>query len=453
MISFETRAYRLTQNRTGFTIVELIVVIAVLGILAAIVVISYNGSLDSTAKTAIRSDLQATAAALEQERTYSNEYPDAASDLNNGKGITTSEGVELTYKRRATSYCLEGASVRPGAGAFHIDSSDSGKLLDGPCLLIVSTLAGSGTAGFADGLRTTAQFAGPHGLVIAIDGTVYVADRDNHRIRMISPSGIVSTLAGSGVAGFADGFGSSAQFNNPIGIAIDKNGDLYVADETNHRIRKVTRAGLVSTIAGSVAGFIEGPSANARFRTPRGVAVTDNGTLYVSDFSNNRIRIISPSGIVSTLAGSDEGNINGTGSSARFNRPWGMSIGPNGDIFVADSGNSTIRRVTPAGQVTTYAGTVSGFADGAASSAQFSSIHDLVAAPDGSLYIADTYNFRIRKISTSGLVTTYAGTNSPGLIDGQPGNANFGETHGLGIDRFGGLYVGDYTNFVVRKIE
>jgi len=442
------------REERGFTIVELLIVIVVIAILASIIFLGYRGVQNRAVDVSIKSDLQGGATELERVSVNKQEYPLTGAELNNGSGFVTSKDVNLTYKRRLASYCLEGSSDRAGSAIFHIDSADPNKILDGPCVLVVSTLAGSGTSGYANGFRTSAQFKGPHGLAIGSDNTIYVADHEDHRIRVISPSGVVSTLAGTGVAGYSDGPGATAKFRNPMGIAVDKGGNVYVADEANHRIRKITPGGMVSTFAGSTAGFADGTGAAAQFNYPRGIVVTDNGTLYVSDFNNDRIRIVSPSGVVSTLAGSSvEGSLDGMGSDAQFNGPWGLSMGPTGDLFVADSINARIRRVTLAGNVTTYAGTVYGFEDGPVSTARFSTIHDVAVAIDGTVYVADTLNHRIRKISTAGMVSTYAGTDFVGLIDGDLAAASFGETHGLAVDKYGGLYVGELYNYVVRKIE
>ena len=217
-----------------------------------------------------------------------------------------------------------------------------------PNLGNVTTLAGNGTRGFADGPGNTAQFNDPTGVAVAAGGTVYVADLSNHRIRAINPTtGQVTTLAG-GTPGFADGTGDTAQFDFSFGVAVAQNGTVYVADSNRIRaINPTTR--VVTTLAGSgTDGFADGPGTTAQFGSPYGVAVAAGGTVYVADVSNNRIRAINPTtSRVSTLAGSGtEGFADGTGTNAQFNRPYGVAVAPNGTIYVADTDNHRIRKIT-----------------------------------------------------------------------------------------------------------
>ncbi len=202
-------------------------------------------------------------------------------------------------------------------------------------VVTVSTLAGSGTSGYTDGTGTSAQFKNPYGVAVDGAGNVYVADRYNHRIRKITTSGVVSTLAGSS-QGYTDGTGTSAQFYNPTGVAVDGAGNVYVADLSNHRIRKITTSGVVSTLAGSTSGYADGTGTSAQFNNPSGVAVDGAGNVYVADLSNHRIRKITALGVVSTLAGSTYGYADGTGTSASFDKPYGVAVDGAGNVYVAD---------------------------------------------------------------------------------------------------------------------
>jgi sugar lactone lactonase YvrE len=266
----------------------------------------------------------------------------------------------------------------------------------------VTTLAGS-TQGFDDGPFSSAKFFKPSGTVFDGSGVTYVSDSDNHRIRKISLIGNVSTLAGNGSPGFNDGVGTSASFYYPSGIAIDSNGDfLFVADQDNHLIRKIsTASGAVYTIAGSGSGFSDGIGTNAQFSSPYGVASDILGNLYIADRDNHRIRkITSSTYLVSTLAGgSSSGSADGFGTNARFNSPSGLAVDASGNVFVADSGNHRIRKVTPLGNVTTVAGRSQGFNDDTGTNALFNYPLGIVVDAAGTIFVSDTNNQRIRKIT------------------------------------------------------
>jgi sugar lactone lactonase YvrE len=209
----------------------------------------------------------------------------------------------------------------------------------------VSTFAGSAAAGFADGNADTARFRGENSIVADAQGNVYVADAQNNRIRKISVSGKVSTIAGSDSAGFRDGQGEQALFNFPKGIAIDMQGNLFIADGANFRIRKITPSGQVSTIAGGdKQGSTDGDAGIARFEFPNDIVTDREGDLFVLDLS--RIRKISPEGMVSTIAGSTDGYVDGDGASAKFYTPYGIGIDSQGNIWVADTNNNRIRKIS-----------------------------------------------------------------------------------------------------------
>jgi len=315
----------------------------------------------------------------------------------------------------------------------------------------VYTFAGS-TQGFADGTDSAAQFFGPSGIAVDIAGNIYVADDDNHSIRKITTSGVVSTLAGNGTPGFADGTGTSAQFNSPLGVALDVAGNIYVADGDNNRIRKITPAGVVSTFAGSgIYGFADGPGATARFSDVYGLTVDADGNVFVADTFNHRIRKITASGVVTTLAGSTQGFADGSGTVAKFNNPIGVAVDPTGTVFITDSGNSLIRKITASGVVTTLAGSIHGFADGPATEAQFFNPCGLYINSAGTIFVGDSRNNRIREITPDGIVSTFAGS-IPGTNDGAVSMAQFYMPWGLAVDGAGTMFVTDRGNNRIRKI-
>jgi hypothetical protein len=278
----------------------------------------------------------------------------------------------------------------------------------------VTLVAGSaGLSGSSNGTGSAARFNQPGALVAAADGTLSVSDTANDLIRSVTVSGVVATLAGSaGNPGSSDGTGASARFSSPIGIAQDASGLLWVADSLNHTIRKITTGGVVTTFAGSagVAGSADGTGSGAQFNHPAGLAVDSSGNVYVADAANNTIRKISSTGVVTTLAGlaGSSGTQDGTGSGARFNNPGGLAVDSSGELYLADTGNSTIRKITASGVVTTIAGLpgISGLMDGTGGYAWFDQPEGLTLGTDGNLYVADTGNAMIRKVTLAGAVTT-----------------------------------------------
>jgi streptogramin lyase len=306
----------------------------------------------------------------------------------------------------------------------------------------VSTVAGSGNNAFADGQGTSASFSFPYGVAVDPNGNAYVGDSTNYRIRKITASGNVTTLAGSSWA-FADGQGTAAKFKTPYGVAVDKNANVYVADFGNCRIRKITPNGNVTTLAGSgVAGNADGQGTAASFSYPIGVAVDTNGNVYVADYGNHRIRKITASGNVTTLAGSGTaGYANGQGTAASFNAPTGIAVDTNGNVYVGDQSNNRIRKITPSGNVSTLAGSGNyAFADGQGAVASFSSPAGVAVDASGNLYVADYGNNRIRKITPSGTVTTV-------------GEASFNAPAGVAVAANGNLYVADMYNHKIQKIN
>lgn len=321
--------------------------------------------------------------------------------------------------------------------------------------MTVTTFAGSTTAGSTDATGTSASFSSPQGVVVDASGNVYVADTNNNKIRKISSSGVVTTFAGSGLTGSTDGIGTAASFNRPMGLAIDASGNLFVADGTNCKIRKITSSGVVTTLAGSGSvGSADGTGTAASFYLPTGVAVDASGNVYVADMYNHKIRKITAAGVVTTLAGiGSSGDVDGAGTVAKFTMPTGVAVDASGNIYVADSGTYKIRKITPAGVVSTFAGTGSpGSADGTGTAASFNYPFGVVLDGSGNLYISDQYNHKVRKITSAGVVTTLAGTGSAGSVDGTGATASFNLNAGIAIDSNSALYLADKNNHKIRKI-
>ncbi|MES2410232.1 MAG: T9SS type A sorting domain-containing protein [Bacteroidota bacterium] len=316
----------------------------------------------------------------------------------------------------------------------------------------VTTFAGS-TQGYTDGAGSAAQFHLPYGVATDAAGNVYVGDQNNHKIRKITPTGVVTTFAGS-TQGSDDGIVTVAKFNNPHGVATDAAGNVYVADLLNHRIRKITPSGVVSTFAGSSQGYADGPGASARFYSPTGVATDGSGNVYVADYNNNKIRKITSAGVVSTLAGSIYGFAEGTGASAQFRNPTGVATDALGNVYVADYYNDRIRKITPAGVVTTLAGSgpALGSSDGIGEAAKFYRPIALTTDETGNVYVSDTLGQKIRKVTPTGVVTTLAGNGSSGSTDGPGTTAKFNHPIGIATDAAGNIYIADATNHRIRKI-
>ncbi len=321
--------------------------------------------------------------------------------------------------------------------------------------VLVGTLAGSGLTGSTDGTGTAASFSSPRGIAVDAAGTVFVADGGDHVIRAITQGGVVTTLAGlAGSAGTADGTGAAARFNSPRGLAIDAAGNLYVADTGNRLIRKVTPAGAVTTYAGSGAsGSADGPALSASFVTPRGIAVDGSGVVYVADQNALSIRRIAVDGTVSTLAGSGGSEpLDGTGTAAGFAGPTDLTIGPDGNLYLADNGAGRIRRITPAGVVTTVSGSAAGTTDGRGANAQHDGPVGIVADPSGTLSVADQSGNRLRRVSAAGDVVTIAGATGAGYADGTGSVAMFDQPTGLARAANGDLYLADQGNRRIRQI-
>ena len=309
------------------------------------------------------------------------------------------------------------------------------------------------SAGYYTGYDPAAVLNYPYGIVCDESGNIYVADASNNQIKKITPAGVISVFAGSGMLGSADGPGSSASFARPWGLAIDDKGNIYVADAGNNKIREITPAGKVSTIAGNGAkGADDGVGQAATFNNPADVAVDASGDIYVVDSDNNLIRKISPDGAVSTFAGNGQlSSADGAGANAGFYNPHGITIDRAGIIYIAD-GNNRIRRISPGAVVTTYAGSGSDNKDGTGLNASFYFPLGIAVDALGNLYIADTGNNEIRKITAGAIVTTFAGSGLIGSADGKGKNAAFNAPTRIATDQAGNLYVTEAPGNKIRKI-
>ncbi|MFO1497894.1 MAG: hypothetical protein U1G07_05785 [Verrucomicrobiota bacterium] len=328
---------------------------------------------------------------------------------------------------------------------------------------VVTTLVlTGGLYGSAEGTGINARFNGPSSVAVDSAKNVYVADQINHTIRKVTSAGEVTTLAGlAGDGGSADGTGNEARFLNPSGVAVDSTGAVYVADTWNCTIRKVTPAGVVTTLAGQpgVPGFEDGTNSQARFFNPQGVAVDKADNLYVADTVGYTIRKVTPVGanwVVTTLAGRFDryGSRDGTGTNAVFNLPTGVAVDSTGNVYVADSLNHLIRKVTPAGVVTTFAGGAGlvGSVDGTGTAARFYSPTGVAVDNADNVYVADSYNNTIRKVSPARVVTTLGGMpGNIGTANGTGSTARFSNPAGLAVDGDGDVYVADFYFNTIRK--
>jgi sugar lactone lactonase YvrE len=311
---------------------------------------------------------------------------------------------------------------------------------------VVTTLGGAASP-FGNAGGNSRSFRSPTGIAVDAGANIYVANCYGPAIQKIAPAGTVTNILGPGpVIDIATGITSEA--GHCGAIAIDSRGNVYVAEEKSGRIRKVTPAGVVSTLGGPLG---------VRFSDPSGIAVDDRGNVFVADTASHTIRKITPSGIVSTLAGNAGigGSADGTGGAARFSFPRGIAVDAQGNVYVADTMNRTIRKITPAGVVTTLAGSpgLDGNADGTGAAARFNRPRGIAVDRNGTIYVADTNNHIIRKITAAGLVTTLAG--SPGLhgdADGTGSAARFRSPNAVAIDGRGNVYVADTDNNMIRRI-
>lgn len=312
-----------------------------------------------------------------------------------------------------------------------------------------------GSSGVTDS-AASALFSSPADVAVDVAGNLYVADYWNNRIQKVTAMGVISTLAGTGNAGAINGIGKLASFNRPSGVAVDGSGNIFVADAGNNLVRKITPDGTVSTLAGTVAAVDTSNTVTSQplFSSPSGVAVDASGNVYVADAGNNRICVISPSGVTRTLAGKGSaGSDDGPGSSATFNNPSGVAVDISGNVYVADLLNNVIRKVGPDGTTSTIAGNGDiGSKDGIDTAVRFYFPSSLAVDASGNVYVTDDINNLIRKIAPDGTVTTLAGSGRAGAQNGTGIMASFNDPSGITVDAFDNLYVADANNNLIRKI-
>jgi uncharacterized repeat protein (TIGR01451 family) len=368
---------------------------------------------------------------------------------------------------------------------------------------MITTVAGNGTCCYSGdgGLAIAAQLCNPRAVVLDGTGNLYIADMCNHRIRKVAPNGTITTVAGNGSGGYT-GEGAVAanqQLNEPYGVTLDALGSLYIADYGNQRIRKVSTAGAISTVAGGNTGD-GGPAPFAGLNEPTGVSPDDAGNVYVADAANHRVRKIAANGEISTVAGTgipgysgdgglasnaqlsspqgvladnagnlfvaDSGNnrvrkVSSDGSIqtiAQLNNPWALALDQSGNLYSADAGSHTVSKIAPNGTITTVAGTgLSGFSGdaGPATLAQLNSPRGVAVDSAGVLYISDTFNFRVRRVASSGTISTVAGNGSYGYSgDGGPAtSAELSAPFGLALDSAWNLYVADNNSLRIRQVS
>ena len=332
---------------------------------------------------------------------------------------------------------------------------------------MISTIAGDSLTGYnGDNIAATAaELSEPIGIAVDASSNLYICDRFNNRLRKVNSSGIITTIAGTGTAGYNgdNGPATDAEIKDPYGIALDASGNVYFSDNGNNRIRKISATGIITTVAGNgTRGYNEDgiPATAAELSDPSGLAFDAGGNLYVADFSNYRIRKIDTAGIISTIAGTGTAGYNGeniAATSAELSNPSGLAIDAIGNIYIVDYSNSRIRKVNTSGFIATIAGNGTGGYSGDNFAATSAELRPLGIAVDGSgnVYIGDANNDAVRKINSSGIITTIAGTGVGGF-SGDGGPANMAQLHGpvgVAIDNEGSMYIGDAANNRIRYIR
>ena len=354
-----------------------------------------------------------------------------------------------------------------GNGNLYITDTENHRIRRIDDTGVITTIAGTGEESYGgdNGPAVAARLDFPAAVVVDVAGNLYIVDSGNHRIRRVDSTGMITTIAGNGELGFSGDGGPAvaAHLLYPTGIAVDGAGNLYVADTDNHRIRRINSSGTITTIAGTGEqgfGGDNGPAVEAQLAGPQGMAVDGAGNLYVADNGNSRIRRIDDTGVITTIAGIGGSGFSGDGGpavAAQLNLPQGVAVDGTGNLYIADTDNHRIRQVVLSGTITTIAGTGgSGFSGdgGPAAVAQLNSPSGVAVDGAGNLYIADTENHRIRRIDSSGTIATVAGTGMGFSGDGgRAGTAQLRFPQGLTMDSAGNLYIADQGNVRIRRVD
>ena len=352
-----------------------------------------------------------------------------------------------------------------GAGNLYIADNDNHRIRKVDSSGVITTFAGTGERGFGGdgGPATQARLYHPNGVATDGAGNLYITDYYNNRIRKVDSSGVISTVAGTGAQGFGGDGGPAVQarLHIPRDVALDATGNFYIADEYNYRIRKVDSSGVITTVAGTGAqgfGGDGGPAVQARLHIPRDVALDATGNFYIADEYNYRIRKVDSSGVITTFAGSAERGDGGPATAALLAAPTGVAADRAGNLYIADKDNHRIRKVDSSRVITTIVGSGErGFGGdgGPATAARLNTPHGVATDGAGNLYITDHYNDRIRKVDSSGIITTVAGAGERGFggDNGPATAALLNAPTGVALDDAGNLYIADKDNHQIRKVD
>jgi len=413
-------------QRAGFTIVELLIVIVVIGILAAVALVSYTGIKNRSVEASLKADLQSIVKQLELANVDNPSY--LSSVAADGGTLKKSQGTTIQYSYTSnTNYCITATTSQSDSLVYNYLST-RGSIEAGACAGHTGSVPSLPPNG---GVVTTraSGLSNPNDVAIDSAGNVFVADLYNNRIAKVTPAGVVSAF--------------TTGINYPQSLAFDSSGNLFVAEYGSNRILKVTSAGVASPFAGSGSnGSADGLGTAATFSTVRGLTVDSANNVYVADTYNNKIRKITPAGQVTTYA-------------TMSSNPYAVAMAPNGTLYVAEYDTHRISKVTTTGVVSVFAGSgTSGSTDGTGTAAQFNNPNGITVDAAGTIYVADYSNHLIRKITSAGQVTTIAGLAlTSGLVNGTGSAARFNIPSGIEVDSSGVLYVSERGNHTVRRIQ